>query len=222
MKKGILEHKEGKWYIKWSDLHSFPYGWHWVWTPIHPDTNTSILKHGKEVEFEFSDMNIETFCYKYARVITLKQKNMKKRKTIKILNKSGNEVPKYATEGSAGLDLRANLIGTKIIKPHQRDAIPTGIYIELPENYEAQVRPRSGLALKYGVTVLNSPGTIDSDYREEIKVILINLSDEDFVIKNGDRIAQMIISKFEKFELRVVDKLDITDRLGGFGHTGIQ
>ena len=130
-------------------------------------------------------------------------------------------MPEYATMHSAGLDLRANLENDIILKSLQRTLVPTGLFIELPEGLEAQIRPRSGLALKHGITVLNTPGTIDADYRGEIKVILINLSGEDFVIKNGDRICQMIITKYVKVDLISVDVLNETIRgEGGFGHTG--
>lgn len=142
---------------------------------------------------------------------------------LKIVNTSDNPLPEYETTGSAGLDLRAQLHEPVMLKPLQRALIPTGLYIELPEGNEAQIRPRSGLALKKGVTVLNSPGTIDSDYRGEIKVIMINLSNETTVINTGERIAQMIISKFEKVQLKEVDELNETERgEGGFGHTGVK
>ena len=141
---------------------------------------------------------------------------------VNIINKSNNPLPQYSTENSAGMDLCANLDDDVVIKPFQRVLIPTGLYIELPSCYEAQIRPRSGLAIKYGITVLNSPGTIDADYRGEIKVILINLSDSDFVVHHGDRICQMVIAKYEKAVFNVVDKLLDTERSdGGFGHTGV-
>lgn len=142
---------------------------------------------------------------------------------LKIVNTSDNPLPVYETSGSAGMDLRAHLQEPVMLKPLQRALIPTGLYIELPDGYEAQVRPRSGLALKKGVTVLNSPGTIDSDYRGEIKVIMINLSNETTVINTGERIAQMIIAKYEKVTLKEVDELSETERgEGGFGHTGVK
>ena len=142
---------------------------------------------------------------------------------LKIVNTSDNPLPEYETTGSAGVDLRAQLQEPVMLKPLQRALIPTGLYIELPDGYEAQVRPRSGLALKKGVTVLNSPGTIDSDYRGEIKVIMINLSNETTVINTGERIAQLIISKFEKVIFKEVDALNETERgEGGFGHTGVR
>lgn len=141
--------------------------------------------------------------------------------TIKIINKSENQIPQYATEGSSGLDLRANLPLPVILKPMERMMIPTGIFLEIPMGYEMQVRPRSGLALKNGITCLNSPGTVDSDYRGEIKVILINLSLDEHIIHNGDRIAQMILCKIERALLQPGALLNETVRgEGGFGHTG--
>lgn len=142
---------------------------------------------------------------------------------IKIINHSENSLPAYETTGSAGMDLRANLTEAVILHPLERKLIPTGLFIELPQGYEAQVRPRSGLAAKKGLTVLNSPGTIDSDYRGEIKVILINLSNEPQTIETGERIAQMIISHFEQISWEQVQELEITERgAGGFGHTGVK
>ena len=141
---------------------------------------------------------------------------------VKIINKSKNELPKYETLFSAGMDLRANLEESILLKPFQRLVVKTGLFISLQQGYEAQIRPRSGLALKKGVTVLNSPGTIDADYRGEIGVILINLSDLDFEINTGDRIAQMIIAKHETIEWEAVDKLDDSVRGDkGFGSTGV-
>jgi len=140
---------------------------------------------------------------------------------IKIVNKSKHDLPKYETEASAGMDLRANLEAPIHVAPMERVLVPTGLYIELPVGYEAQVRPRSGLALKKGITVLNSPGTIDADYRGEIRVILINLSGEEFEIADGDRIAQMVISSHVQAQLEEVEVLTETTRgAGGFGHTG--
>ena len=140
---------------------------------------------------------------------------------VNIINKSNNPLPQYATEYSAGLDLRANLKEDVILKPMRRVLIPTGLFIELPKGYEAQIRPRSGLALKHGITVLNTPGTIDADYRGEIQVILINLSDEDFVIKDGERICQMIIAQHAQVQWHETDTISNTERgAGGFGHTG--
>lgn len=140
---------------------------------------------------------------------------------IKIVNTSGNPIPEYATEGSAGLDLRAWMSESIDLQPMERKMIPTGIFLEIPLGYEVQVRPRSGMAIKHGITCLNSPGTVDSDYRGEIKIILINLSSETHTINNGDRIAQMIVAKVEKAFLKTVDQLQPTMRGGGgFGHTG--
>lgn len=140
---------------------------------------------------------------------------------IQIINKSHHNLPAYATFASAGMDLRANLAEPVVLKPLQRCLIPTGLYMALPIGYEAQVRPRSGLAIKKGITVLNSPGTIDADYRGEICVILVNLSSEEFVIEDGERIAQMVIARHEQVEWETVDTLGDTERgAGGFGHTG--
>jgi dUTP pyrophosphatase len=141
--------------------------------------------------------------------------------SINIINKSSNELPAYATEGSAGMDLRANLDQAITLQSLERMLIPTGLFIELPDGYEAQIRPRSGLAIKQGITCLNSPGTIDSDYRGELKVILINLSSEPQLLSHGDRIAQMIISSVDKANLILVQEINSTHRgEGGFGHTG--
>ena len=141
---------------------------------------------------------------------------------LNIVNKSDNAMPAYETVNSAGMDLRAYLPdGELVIKPMQRVLVPTGLFMEIPVGYEGQVRPRSGLAIKSGITVLNSPGTIDADYRGEVKVILINLSDADFVIKSGERIAQLVIAKHEQPEVIEVEILSETERgTGGFGHTG--
>lgn len=140
---------------------------------------------------------------------------------IKVVNKSKHPLPAYSTEHSAGMDLRANIEEDIILEPLQRALVKTGLYIELPEGYEAQIRPRSGLAINKGITVLNSPGTIDADYRGEICIILINLSDEKYVIKDGDRICQMVISKHERVNWICVDALLESNRgEGGFGHTG--
>lgn len=142
---------------------------------------------------------------------------------VEIINKSHHQLPSYETAMSAGMDLRANIDAPVVICPMERKLIPTGLFIALPEGYEAQVRPRSGLALRNGVTVLNSPGTVDADYRGEICVILVNLSTEPFEIKDGDRIAQMVIARHERVEWMSVDVLDATERgAGGFGHTGKQ
>lgn len=142
--------------------------------------------------------------------------------TVKIVNKSKHDLPEYATELSAGMDLRADTDEDIELKPLERKIIKTGLFIELPEGYEAQIRPRSGLAYKHGITVLNAPGTIDADYRGEIGVILINLSDKAFTIKDGERICQMIVSAHEKIKWKPADKLQDTKRGGGgFGHTGV-
>ena len=144
-------------------------------------------------------------------------------KSVNIVNKSHHPLPKYSTVCSAGMDLRANLENPVVLKPFQRALIPTGLFMALPEGYEAQVRPRSGLALKHGITVLNTPGTIDADYRGEIGVILINLGQDDFVINDGERIAQMVIAKYEQVELLAMEVLDETERgAGGFGHSGVK
>lgn len=143
--------------------------------------------------------------------------------SVNIVNKSANPLPSYATAGSAGMDIRANVELPITLQPLERYLVPTGLFIELPEGYEAQIRPRSGLALKQGITCLNSPGTVDSDYRGELKVILINLSNTTQVINNGDRIAQMVIAKTAMAELFLVQQLNDTVRGdGGFGHTGVK
>ena len=142
---------------------------------------------------------------------------------IKVVNRGHQQLPAYATPQSAGMDLRANLSEPVTLHPMERRLIPTGLHIALPEGYEAQVRPRSGLALKHGLTVLNTPGTTDADYRGEIGVVLINLSQEDFVINDGERIAQMVIARHEQGDLVVVEELDQTERgEGGYGHTGVK
>ena len=142
---------------------------------------------------------------------------------IEIINESHHPLPQYATPLSAGMDLRANLDAPVVLRPMERRLIPTGLRIALPEGYEAQVRPRSGLALKKGVTVLNTPGTVDADYRGEVGVILINLSQEDFVVEDGERIAQMVIARHEQAELVEVSVLGETERgAGGFGHSGVK
>jgi dUTP pyrophosphatase len=141
---------------------------------------------------------------------------------VKIVNKSKHKLPEYETKLSAGMDIRANLDEPVTLKPLERKLIKTGLFIELPEGHEAQIRPRSGLAYKKGISVLNTPGTIDADYRGEIGVILVNLSNEDFIVNDGERICQMIISKHETISWQQVDILDETDRgAGGFGHTGV-
>ncbi len=141
---------------------------------------------------------------------------------IKTVNKSKNDLPHYATEGAAGMDIRAYLNDAILLSPLERFLVPTGIFLEIPVGYEVQIRPRSGLALKNGITCLNSPGTIDSDYRGELHVLLVNLSNEIFTINNNDRIAQLVVAKVEKAELLMVQELNITERAaGGFGHTGV-
>jgi len=142
---------------------------------------------------------------------------------IKIINTSRHELPEYKTAFSAGMDVYANLESAVLLKPLERKLISTGLYIEIPEGYEAQIRPRSGLCIKHGITVLNSPGTIDADYRGEIGIIVINLSDQEYSIQDGERLCQMVIAKHERIEWSVVNELNETDRgSGGFGHTGIK
>ena len=142
---------------------------------------------------------------------------------VRIINRGHHPLPEYATPQSAGMDLRANIDAQIVLKPMQRMLIPTGLYMALPSGYEAQVRPRSGLALKHGVTVLNTPGTIDADYRGEVKVLLVNFSDAEFVVNDGERIAQMIIAKHENADFIEVEELDETERgAGGYGHTGVR
>lgn len=158
------------------------------------------------------------FEKQYFRSLLIVYASMK----VQIINQSKHALPAYATGLSAGVDLRANLDEPLTLAPLQRALVPTGLYIALPAGYEAQIRPRSGLALKRGITVLNSPGTIDADYRGELRIILINLSDEEFVINDGERIAQMVIARHEQAEWIQVDVLDDTERgAGGFGHTGL-
>lgn len=142
---------------------------------------------------------------------------------INVVNRGHQQLPAYATPQSAGMDLRANIEEPIIIKPLERKLIGTGLHIALPEGYEAQIRPRSGLALKHGLTVLNSPGTVDADYRGEVMVLLVNLSDKDFVVNDGERIAQMVIAKHEQGDFIEVEVLDETERgEGGYGHTGVK
>ncbi len=142
---------------------------------------------------------------------------------IKIVNKGQQPLPTYATAQSAGMDLRANIDAPITLRPMERQLIPTGLHIALPEGFEAQVRPRSGLALKHGITVLNTPGTIDADYRGELKVLLVNFSNTDFVINAGERVAQMVIARYEKVVFEQVTELDDTERgAGGYGHTGVK
>lgn len=142
---------------------------------------------------------------------------------IKVINKGHQPLPQYATPQSAGMDLRANLTVSIVLKPLERCLVPTGLFIALPEGYEAQVRPRSGLALKKGITVLNAPGTIDADYRGEVGVLLVNLSQEEFVVNDGERVAQMVIARHETADFVEVAELDETERgAGGYGHTGVK
>ena len=141
---------------------------------------------------------------------------------VRIINRSVNSLPGYETKSSAGMDLRDNLEQSISLKPMERVLVPTGLFIELPEGYEAQIRPRSGLALKHGISILNSPGTIDADYRGEIKILLVNFSSQDFEINNGDRIAQMIVASYEQVQWEEVELLTETVRgAGGYGHTGL-
>lgn len=142
---------------------------------------------------------------------------------VRVINKSGNTLPGYETTSSAGMDLRADITEAIVLKPMERRLIPTGLFIELPDGYEAQIRPRSGLAYKFGVTVLNSPGTIDADYRGELKVLLVNLSTEEFKVQPSDRIAQMVVAKYETVEWDEAQELNETVRgAGGYGHTGVK
>ena len=142
---------------------------------------------------------------------------------IRVINKGRQPLPEYATAQSAGLDLRANIEEAIVLNPMERKLVGTGLFMALPPGYEAHVRPRSGLALKHGITVLNSPGTIDADYRGELKVLLVNLSNEPFVVNEGERIAQLVIAKHEKAEFKLVEELDDTERgAGGYGHTGVK
>lgn len=142
---------------------------------------------------------------------------------VKVINKGHQPLPAYATSQSAGMDLRANIDESIVLHPMERRLVPTGLHIALSQGFEAQIRPRSGLALKHGITVLNTPGTIDADYRGELMVLLINFSDTDFVINDGERIAQMVVARHEQIEFQLVDELDDTERgAGGYGHTGVK
>ena len=142
---------------------------------------------------------------------------------VKVINKGHQPLPAYATSQSAGMDLRANIDESIVLHPMERRLVPTGLHIALPQGFEAQIRPRSGLALKHGITVLNTPGTIDADYRGELMVLLINFSDTDFVINDGERIAQMVVARHEQIESQLVDEPDDTERgAGGYGHTGVK
>ena len=155
-----------------------------------------------------------------AALCAIKRKEMLK---VKIINRGRQPLPTYATALSAGMDLRANIDEDITLLPMQRQLVPTGLYIALPEGYEAQIRPRSGLALKHGITVLNTPGTVDADYRGEIMVLLVNFSNEPFIVKDGERIAQMIVAKHEQVNFELTETLDETERgAGGYGHTGLK
>jgi dUTP pyrophosphatase len=159
-------------------------------------------------------------CARKTLFLHLKRKNMMK---VQIINRGHQPLPAYATPQSAGMDLRANIDESIVLHPMERRLVPTGLFMALPAGFEAQIRPRSGLALKHGITVLNSPGTIDADYRGEIMVLLINFSQTDFVINDGERIAQMVIAKHENAEFIEVETLDETERgAGGYGHTGVK
>lgn len=141
---------------------------------------------------------------------------------IQVVNKSKMSLPEYKTNGSAGIDLKASIESSVVLKPMERSLVPTGLFISIPEGYEGQIRGRSGLAINNGITLANGIGTIDSDYRGEVKVILINLGNEDFIINNGDRIAQLVLARYERIEFEIVDNLNNTNRgSGGFGHTGV-
>lgn len=165
-------------------------------------------------------MVISIYFHKFAAKLCEQTSDMIK---IKVINKGKQQLPTYATPQSAGMDLRANLDTPVTIRPMERKLIGTGLHIALPIGFEAQIRPRSGLALKHGITVLNTPGTVDADYRGEIMVLLINLSNDNFIVNDGERIAQMVIAKHEQAEFSVVDELDATERgEGGYGHTGVK
>lgn len=155
--------------------------------------------------------------------IIFASKNLNIMIKIRVINKGHQPLPAYATVQSAGMDLRANIGQPAVLHPMERMLVPTGLYMALPPGYEAQIRPRSGLALKHGVTVLNTPGTVDADYRGEVKVLLVNFSTEDFVVSDGERIAQMVIARHEQGEFVEVEELDATERgEGGYGHTGVR
>ncbi len=171
------------------------------------------------VNYQLTIVKVGIFC-EYCEQIS--QFTQMDQVTIKIINSSGNSLPAYETTGSAGMDLRASIDSPVVIEPLGRAIIPTGLRIALPEGYECQIRPRSGLAAKHGITVLNSPGTIDADYRGEIKVILVNLSDTPFTVNPGERVCQMVVARYSRVEWQQVEILDETKRgSGGFGHTGI-
>ena len=181
-----------------------------------------MLKNNKPRAFLISRFSFLIFNHYLCTSINVRNVS-EKMITVKVVNRGHQQLPAYATPQSAGMDLRANLEKPVTLHPLERRLIPTGLHIALPEGYEAQVRPRSGLALKHGITVLNTPGTIDADYRGEVGVVLINLSQQDFVVNDGERIAQMVIARHEQGELVVVEELDETERgAGGYGHTGVK
>jgi dUTP pyrophosphatase len=181
-----------------------------------------MLKNNKPRAFLISRFSFLIFNHYLCTSINVRNVS-EKMITVKVVNRGHQQLPAYATPQSAGMDLRANLEEPVTLHPLERRLIPTGLHIALPEGYEAQVRPRSGLALKHGITVLNTPGTIDADYRGEVGVVLINLSQQDFVVNDGERIAQMVIARHEQGELVVVEELDETERgAGGYGHTGVK
>ena len=181
-----------------------------------------MLKNNKPRAFLISRFSFLIFNHYLCTSINVRNVS-EKMITVKVVNRGHQQLPAYATPQSAGMDLRANLEEPVTLHPLERRLIPTGLHIALPEGYEAQVRPRNGLALKHGITVLNTPGTIDADYRGEVGVVLINLSQQDFVVNDGERIAQMVIARHEQGELVVVEELDETERgAGGYGHTGVK
>lgn len=181
-----------------------------------------MLKNNKPRAFLISRFSFLIFNHYLCTSINVRNVS-EKMITVKVVNRGHQQLPAYATPQSAGMDLRANLEEPVTLHPLERRLIPTGLHIALPEGCEAQVRPRSGLALKHGITVLNTPGTIDADYRGEVGVVLINLSQQDFVVNDGERIAQMVIARHEQGELVVVEELDETERgAGGYGHTGVK
>ena len=181
-----------------------------------------MLKNNKPRAFLISRFSFLIFNHYLCTSINVRNVS-EKMITVKVVNRGHQQLPAYATPQSAGMDLRANLEEPVTLHPLERRLIPTGLHIALPEGYEAQVRPRSGLALKHGITVLNTPGTIDADYRGEVGVVLINLSQQNFVVNDGERIAQMVIARHEQGELVVVEELDETERgAGGYGHTGVK
>ena len=181
-----------------------------------------MLKNNKPRAFLISRFSFLIFNHYLCTSINVRNVS-EKMITVKVVNRGHQQLPAYATPQSAGMDLRANLEEPVTLHPLERRLIPTGLHIALPEGYEAQVRPRSGLALKHGITVLNTPGTIDADYRGEVGVVLINLSQQDFEVNDGERIAQMVIARHEQGELVVVEELDETERgAGGYGHTGVK